>query len=107
MSSFLNFLQSGQQTSSSSKKSYATDNVSVIKPKSFSEVQLLLDSLKQNEGFIVDFEETEPKLAQRMLDFLSGAIYSLDGRIEQIKDKMYILLPKGLNIKTRLIKGKK
>lgn len=105
MAGFLEFLQGEEKTGR--KRKYSTDDVSVIKPKSFSEIQMLIDSLKQNEGFIVDFEGLDTTLAQRMLDFLSGAIYSIEGRIEQIKNKMYILLPKGLNIKTKLNKGQK
>lgn len=105
MAGFLEFLQGEEK--SKKKKNYSTEDVSVIKPRNFCEVQLLLDSLKQNAGFIVDFEDVEIHLAQRMLDFLSGAVYALEGRIEQIKNKMYILLPKGLNIKTKLVKGQK
>lgn len=106
MSNFLEFLQ-GEEGKTNKKKAFTTENVSVICPKSFADIQQLLDSLKLKEGFIVDFESVDASLSQRMLDFLSGAIYSLDGKIEQLKNKMYIILPKGLNIKTKLTKGQK
>ncbi len=102
MSGFWGFLQG--QEKSKPRNRYASEDVNVIRPKNFEEIQLLLDSLKCSEGFIVDFENITVSLAQRMLDFLSGAIYALEGKIEQIKDRMYIILPKGLNIKTKLIK---
>lgn len=103
MNGFWGFLQG--QDNSKNKRDYCSENVNVIRPKNFNEIQLLLDSLKRSEGFIVDFENITVELAQRMLDFLSGAIYALEGKIEQIKDKMYIILPRGLNIKTKLTKG--
>lgn len=106
MREFLEYLQ-GNDKEQYSKKNIDKEKVSVIKPKSYQDIQLLIDSLKQKEGFIVDFEDTEFKLAQRMLDFLSGAIYSLEGSIDILKNKMYILLPKGLNIKTKLTKGER
>lgn len=106
MSNFLEFLQ-GDEEKTAKRKKYTPENVSVISPKSFADIQHLLDSLKLKEGFIVDFESVDVALSQRMLDFLSGAIYSLEGKIEQLKNKMYIILPKGLNIKTKLTKGQK
>ncbi|HHT84061.1 MAG: cell division protein SepF [Christensenellales bacterium] len=103
MSGFLDFLQGEESVRYGTKRKKGfEDGVSVIRPKNFNELKILLDSLKDNEGFIVDFENIEVSLAQRMLDFLCGAVYALEGRIEQLKNRMYMLLPKGLNIKTKL-----
>ncbi|MDD4316013.1 MAG: cell division protein SepF [Clostridia bacterium] len=104
MGAFLEYLQGEQKIK---RRKPPSQDVSTISPKNFGDLQLLLDSLKKNEGLVVDFENTDAALAQRMLDFLSGAVYALDARIEQIKSKMYMLLPKGLNIKTKLQKGQK
>jgi cell division inhibitor SepF len=104
MGGFLEYLQGEQKIT---RRRMPKRDVNVICPKNFDELQQLLDSLKKGEGLVVDFENTESALAQRMLDFLSGAVYALNAKIEQIKSKMYILLPKGLSIKTKLPKGQK
>ncbi len=104
MGTFLEYLQGEQKIT---RRKLPKQAVNVISPKNFEDLQLLLDSLKKSEGLVVDFENTDTALAQRMLDFLSGAVYALDAKIEQIKSKMYMLLPKGLNIKTKMPKGQK
>ena len=72
----------------------------VVLPKSFDDVTDLIARLKAREGLIVDFEGIPPHLAQRMLDFLSGAVFALGGAINKIKKKTYILVPHGVRINT-------
>ena len=69
-------------------------------PTSFSDVESIVKKLKRHEGVIVDFEEVPPSVAQRMLDFLSGAVFSLRGSIKKIKYKTYVLIPDGVTIST-------
>ena len=71
----------------------------VVIPKSFDDVTDLIERLKLREGVIVDFEGIPPHLSQRMLDFLSGAVFALGGAINRIKKKTYILVPHGVRIK--------
>ena len=74
--------------------------VAVISPERFSDVENLIRKLKNREGVIVDFEDVPPHVAQRMLDFLSGATFALDGTVNKLKYKMYILIPQGVKINT-------
>ncbi|HHU43567.1 MAG: cell division protein SepF [Bacillota bacterium] len=101
MGGFFDYLQGREKKE---RKTFCANDVSINRPKSFSDIRSLLDSLMDNEGFIVDFEGIDTALAQRMLDFLSGAVYAIGGKIEHIKQKMYIILPK--NKETKKTKGK-
>ena len=58
----------------------------------------VVKKLKRKEGVIIDFEEVPPAVAQRMLDFLSGAVFALRGSIKKIKYKTYVLIPDGVTI---------
>ena len=70
---FFGFLQGEESVRYGTKRKKGfEDGVSVIRPKNFNELKILLDSLKDNEGFIVDFENIEVSLAQRMLDFCAA-----------------------------------
>ena len=69
-----------------------------ITPKKFEDVEIVIRKLKRKEGVIVDFEEVPPHIAQRMLDFLSGAVFTVNGSIKKLKYRMYILIPDGVKI---------
>ena len=69
-----------------------------IEPKKFADVEEIVKRLKRKEGVIVDFQGVPPKIAQRMLDFLSGALFSLRGTMKKLKYNMYILIPEGVVI---------
>lgn len=74
--------------------------IGVICPEKFSDVEILITRLRNKEGLIVDFENIPPTLAQRMLDFLSGGVFALNGTVRKLKYKMYILIPRGVKIST-------
>lgn len=82
------------------KKRTTKREVAVISPERFSDIELLIRKMRNREGVIVDFEDVPPHIAQRMLDFLSGAVYALDGTVNKLKYKMYILIPHGVKINT-------
>lgn len=75
-----------------------TMKVVVAEPLSFDEVQLLADHLKNRKQLILSFEKTSSEVARRMIDFLSGAIYSLEGSCQQLGDYIFIFAPSNMEI---------
>lgn len=71
-------------------------NVEVFRPKSLNEVENLIDKMKGQEGIIVDLNKVGLQQAQRMLDFLSGAVYALNGTVKHLKDRIYVFSPQGI-----------
>lgn len=69
-----------------------------VTPQKFDDVEQIVRKLKRKEGIIVDFEEVPPHIAQRMLDFLSGAVFAYNGSIKKLKYRMYIIIPDGIKI---------
>ena len=69
-----------------------------VVPTKFADVEDVVRKLKRKEGVIIDFEEVPPAIAQRMLDFLSGAVFAMKGSIKKLKYKMFILIPDEVKI---------
>lgn len=69
----------------------------ILRPKTLSDIECIIDMLKEKRGVVVDLA-CEGLLTQRMLDFLSGAIYALGGNIHRIQRRIYIITPKGVKL---------
>lgn len=67
-------------------------------PNSYEDIQKLIDSLKKKQSLIVDVSDLDPKNTQRYLDFLSGAIYALNGSYQKIDNKKFYFAPQGVSI---------
>ncbi|GEM_PF-2094792 len=83
----------------SSAEEYAgLGNVSITSPKSYKDVQEMIESLARKESIIVNLEGIEESSAQRVLDFLSGASYALGGSMRRIKEFTFLVTPQGTGI---------
>lgn len=78
--------------------------VEVIYPDRFADIETLVRRLKDREGVMVDLSDVPPHIAQRMLDFLSGATFALNGTINKIKYKTYLLIPRGVTVRSVRVK---
>lgn len=67
-------------------------------PASYDDVEIVIDHLKMQQSVIINLKEIKAATAQRILDFISGAIYSLDGSIQPIENGLFLLAPGGVNI---------
>lgn len=74
------------------------NNMIIYSPKTYGDVKKLIDYLKNREPIIVDLAEIKHEKGQRILDFLSGAIYALNGSMHKISGTIYLLTPDGVNI---------
>ncbi len=77
---------------------FGTKNVVIHRPKTYKEVQGLIDYLKQGESAIMILDGLSPAEAQRILDFVSGAVYALSGSTQRIDGNIFLLTPEGYNI---------
>ncbi len=76
--------------------------VSVVEPKSFDEVQVIADNLKNHRPVIVNLEQAEPELAKRVVDFVSGATYALDGSMQKVGKGIFLFVPSNVDIEVDL-----
>lgn len=73
-------------------------NVVVYKPTTPDDVQTLIDFLKRREPAIINLDDVEAASAQRVLDFVSGATYALNGSIHRIAGNIFLLSPEGVEV---------
>lgn len=71
----------------------------VFRPRSFDDVQKIIETLKSNQPVIVYLNTLKRDDAQRALDMLSGAIYALDGGVMPIEQDIYIFTLDGVTIR--------
>lgn len=80
------------------KKKGSSSEVCVMKPKRFDEATEVVDALLDNCTVILNLEGLDMELAQHIIDFTSGASYSLDGSIRRVSAYIFILTPAGVDI---------
>lgn len=76
----------------------AESNIIMVEPKSHSEIQQVVDYLKQGQSVAVNLEGLSNADMERILDFLSGAIYGLNGSIHRWHGDLFLLAPEGHKI---------
>jgi cell division inhibitor SepF len=76
------------------------DNLIIYCPTSMKEIQSAVDCLRQNQSVMLDLEKISEEDRMRVLDFISGAIYGLNGSIHRFKDDSFVLTPEGKKILT-------
>ena len=76
----------------------AERKVIIRSPQNILEMKELVDHLRARSTVIMNVEKTDSMLAQRMVDFLSGAVYCLDGDMEKLSSGVIIAVPSGVDI---------
>ena len=74
------------------------DRVHFVAPKNFNEVQAVADKFKDAIPVILNLQGTETDLAKRLIDFASGLTYALDGGMQRIADKVFLLTPRNVEV---------
>jgi cell division inhibitor SepF len=72
--------------------------VVVLSPQNILEARELCDHLRSNKPVIMNVEGIDTPLAQRMVDFLSGSVYCLDGDIQKISNGIFLATPASIEI---------
>jgi cell division inhibitor SepF len=72
--------------------------VVIIKPTDYDEAVNIADSLKNRKIVVVNTTVLDSKVAQRLLDFISGASYALGAELQQIEKGVYILSPSNVEV---------
>ena len=61
--------------------------------QSFENAQMAADGLKEGSQQIVNLEKAAPEVCTRVIDFLNGVTYALDGYVERVGEKVYLFTP--------------
>ena len=67
-------------------------------PRTFNDAQPIGDRYKRGIPVIINLQTVEPGLAKRLIDFASGLTYALEGRMQRIADKVFLLTPENVEL---------
>jgi cell division inhibitor SepF len=72
--------------------------VHLVIPKSFNDAQDVADKFKDSIPVIINLQSSDTDLSKRLIDFASGLTYALDGGMQRIADKVFLLTPRNVEV---------
>ncbi|MGM9590047.1 MAG: cell division protein SepF [Faecousia sp.] len=72
--------------------------VVLFRPGSFNDTSKAADDLRGRKAVIVNMENVDKAMARRVVDFLSGCVYALDGDVKKIAQSAYLFCPHNMDI---------
>ena len=72
--------------------------VHLVIPKSFNDAQQVADKFKDEIPVVLNLQGTDTDLSKRLIDFASGLTYALDGGMQRVADKVFMLTPRNVEI---------
>jgi cell division inhibitor SepF len=76
----------------------ASSAIHKSEPKRFNEAREVADRFKEGTAVIMNLQGTEDSTARRLVDFASGLVYGLDGKIELVANRVYLLTPADVEV---------
>ena len=91
---------SGRSSRSSRLRGVDAGRVSVhlVLPRSFNDAQQIADKFKDSVPVILNLQSADNELSKRLIDFASGLTYALDGSMQRVADKVFLLTPRNVEV---------
>ena len=70
----------------------------MIDPSSFNDAQALADRFKRQQPVILNLQQADVELSRRMVDFCAGLTYALDGQIQTVANRVFLLTPRNVEV---------
>ena len=80
----------------------ASAKIIISKPMVYDDAMEICDSLKSRKIVVINTSAIENKIAQRLLDFVSGSCYALGGELQEISKGVYLLSPSNVEVTSEL-----
>ena len=93
--------ESLEEEASVSKKN-STNKMVLVEPRAYSESQQIADHLKRKNSVVVNLKRVTNDQARRIIDFLSGALYAINGDIQKLGNGIYLCTPKNVDVEGRI-----
>jgi cell division inhibitor SepF len=72
--------------------------IHTIEPRSYSEAQSIADKFKMGQPVIMNLTTADPDLGKRLIDFASGLTYGLDGGLQKVSERVFMLTPANVDV---------
>jgi cell division inhibitor SepF len=88
----------GPQTPRGAPARSAPATVHLVIPRSFNDAQQIADKFKDTIPVILNLQGSDTELSKRLIDFASGLTYALDGGMQRVADKVFLLTPRNVEV---------
>ncbi|MEX2108064.1 MAG: cell division protein SepF [Solirubrobacterales bacterium] len=72
--------------------------VHLVIPRNFNDAQQVADQFKRSVPVILNLQTTDHELSKRMIDFCSGLTYAMDGGMQRIAERIFLLTPRNVEV---------
>ena len=72
--------------------------VHLVLPRSFNDAQQIADRFKQDIPVILNLQGADAELSKRLIDFASGLTYALEGGMQRVADRVFLLTPRNVEV---------
>jgi len=76
----------------------APASVHLVIPRSFNDAQQIADKYKESIPVILNLQGSDAELSKRLIDFASGLTYALEGGMQRVADKVFLLTPRNVQV---------
>ena len=90
--------QNRQNVVGMNRSAGAGPEVCMIMPKSFDDANTIAELLLERKAVVLNLEGIDMAAAQRIIDFASGACYTVGGNLQKISKKIFIVVPQNMNL---------
>ena len=95
------FKNPGDVSSMPNLSGISGSNLIIYAPKENKDIKILIECLRRREACIVNLGLLRASDAEKILQFLSGAVYALKGSIKRLQGDLFLMTPEGINIMTQ------
>ena len=74
----------------------------LLEPRAYSESQQIADYLKARNSVVVNLKRVTPEQAKRIVDFLYGTIYAINGSIQKLGGGIFLCTPNNVNVEGKI-----
>jgi len=104
-----NVLNMSHSTQSTARPTMKDDSqvkkVLILEPRTYTEAKTIAKAIFRSEVVIINFRVMEEAQARRIVDFLTGVVYALDGDIQRLGDELFICTPPNMEIDSDVAKS--
>ncbi|PKK38692.1 hypothetical protein ABB02_01998 [Clostridiaceae bacterium JG1575] len=77
----------------------SSSSLCISKPERYEEAAQVVEEVRSGRILVLNLSALDVKIGQRFLDFVSGAAFALEGDIQEVMENVYVVSPRGINMK--------
>lgn len=84
------------------KETTAGSKMILLEPRAFSEAQQIADYLRARNAVVVNLKRVTPDKAKRIIDFLSGTLYAINGTLQKLGSGIFLCTPNNVSVEGKM-----